>query len=327
VGSLEAPESDKRVLNGVGPYRYTFTVFTATYNRSRTLHRVYESLSRQTFRDFEWLVVDDGSTDKTNEMVEGWRQEAGFPIRYFWQTNQGKHVASNRAVAEAEGEFFVILDSDDACVPEGLERLKHHWDSIPESSKGEFSGVTVLCKDENGQVVGDRFPRDVTDSGLLEMLYRYKVKGDKWGFRRTDVLRMYPFPTVPGEAFVPQGTVWFAIAQNYRTRFVNEALHVDYCRDAASSDRLSRQRSPSKHAKGNALMHRCILNHNIDWFWYAPHEFLRSAVHYSRFSFHAGQRLVDQVKNLDNALARVLWAVMLPVGLCVYLRDRIWISS
>jgi glycosyltransferase involved in cell wall biosynthesis len=286
------------------------------------LHRVYESLSCQTFRDFEWLVVDDGSTDKTKELVEGWRQEAGFPIRYFWQTNQGKHVAFNRAVAEAGGEFFLILDSDDACVPEALERLKYHWDSIPESSKGEFSGVTCLCRDENGRVVGDRFPRDVTDCYQPEMAYGYRVKGEKWEFCRTEILRMYPFPTIPGETFVPEGTAWIAMTRNHRTRFINEALLVYYCRDTASSDRLTRQRSPSKHAAGHALWHRSILNHNIDWFWYAPKQFLRSAVHYSRFSFHKGTSIRDQVRQLTNPRARLLWAAAMPVGFVVYLRDR-----
>jgi glycosyltransferase involved in cell wall biosynthesis len=83
--------------------RYTFTIFTATFNRGHTLARVHERLRAQTFRDFEWLIVDDGSTDCTRQYVETWQKHSGFPIRYFWQPNQGKHMALNLAVREAQG--------------------------------------------------------------------------------------------------------------------------------------------------------------------------------------------------------------------------------
>jgi glycosyltransferase involved in cell wall biosynthesis len=112
--------SGKDVLSQI-----TFTVFTATYNRAHTLHRVYESLKEQTYRQFEWLIVDDGSTDTTRTLVETWQQEANFLISYYYQENQGKHVAINRGVQEARGEYFLIIDSDDTCVPQTLERFAH----------------------------------------------------------------------------------------------------------------------------------------------------------------------------------------------------------
>ncbi len=159
--------------------RHVFTVFTATFNRARVLHRVYDSLRTQTFRDFEWLVVDDGSTDGTGALVEAWRAEANFPIRYRYQENRGKHVACNRAVAEARGRFFLTLDSDDACVPQALARLNRYWEEIPEREQPGFSAVTVLCMDEAGRIVGDRFPRRITDSDPLEVPFRLKVRGEK----------------------------------------------------------------------------------------------------------------------------------------------------
>lgn len=88
------------------------TVFTPTYNRAATLARVYESLQRQTFRDFEWLIVDDGSEDETAELVERWRSTCSFPIRYLWQPNQGKHVAFNRGVELAQGEYGRLSRAD-----------------------------------------------------------------------------------------------------------------------------------------------------------------------------------------------------------------------
>src|SRR5947209_20534442 len=106
-----------------------FTVFTPTYNRRHCLNRVYESLLAQTFRDFEWLIIDDGSNDDTASLVQQWQNEAAIRIRYELQPNQGKHVAFNRAVQLAAGECLVPLDSDDRCVPIALERLNQRWDS------------------------------------------------------------------------------------------------------------------------------------------------------------------------------------------------------
>src|SRR5262249_2422136 len=100
-----------------------FTVFTPTYNRAHTLHRVFDSLCAQTLRDFEWLVIDDGSSDSTRELIDNWTKSAHFTIRYIKQDHSGKHIAHNCAVREARGQFFLTLDSDDACTPQALERM------------------------------------------------------------------------------------------------------------------------------------------------------------------------------------------------------------
>jgi len=110
---------------------YTFTVFTPTFNRSASIHRVYESLQSQTFHDFEWLIVDDGSEDDTADLVGNWTKEADFPIEYMKQSHAGKHIAWNHALQKARGRFFIIADSDDGFVPNALERLLEVWKSIP----------------------------------------------------------------------------------------------------------------------------------------------------------------------------------------------------
>ena len=99
------------------------TVFTPAYNRAHLIHRVYDSLKAQTYREFEWIIVDDGSSDNTEEVVKGYMvQDNFFDIRYFYQTNQGKHMATNRAVQEARGELFITIDSDDGCKPQDTGR-------------------------------------------------------------------------------------------------------------------------------------------------------------------------------------------------------------
>ncbi len=300
-------------------FDYVFTVFTPTYNRAHTLHRVYESLVAQTFRDFEWLVIDDGSTDKSKNLIEGWRDDADFPIRYIYQENQGKHVAHNRGVEEARGELFLPFDSDDACVPETLERFKYHWDDIPVEQKSRFCAVTGLCIDQDGQLVGDKFPSDITVSNSLECYYKLKVRGEKWGFIRTAVLREFPFPTpTHWESHIPEGVVWSKISRKYKTRFVNEPLRIYY----TGHQSLSNQSSVHKMALAGKMQHTLALNEHIDYLRYAPAAFLRSAVHYVRFSVHLGETPIKQVRALNNLPAKALWFVAWPLGFIVYAKDK-----
>ena len=312
---------DKQPIALGQTYQYMFTVFTPTYNRAHTLHRVYESLKAQTFRDFEWLIVDDGSTDNTNKLVEQWQQEAEFPIRYIYQKNSGKHIACNRGVQEAKGELFLTFDSDDACLPKALERLKYHWDTIPVDQKEKFAAVTCLCTDQNGEIVGNYFSQNVIDSDAQEIRYKFKVYWEMWGFNRTDVMKQFPFPVIEGQPFVPEGVVWGAIASKYKTRYVNEALRIYWVANGSTAQLTSKTNSPAKYAVSHILCHRQILNEEIAWFRWAPKEFFRSAVHYIRFSLHAQESLFSQVIKLKTVLAKFIWLCMIPVGYLVYAKD------
>jgi glycosyltransferase involved in cell wall biosynthesis len=298
---------------------YLFTVFTPSYNRARTLPRVYQSLQRQTFRDFEWLIVDDGSSDGTRALVERWQTEADFPIRYIFQENQGKPGAFNHGVREAKGELFLTFDSDDECVPEALERFKFHWDNIPATEKPRFSAVTVLCKDQHGNLVGDKFPKDVFDSDTIEVTFKYGVDGEKWGFQRTDVLRQFPFPTLPNSKFISESVVWFDLSRKYKTRYVNETLRIYHVQDGAG-DHLSTL-SPGV-LSGRTYLHRFVLNELIDWLYRTPKSILRSAINFSRYSFGLGVSPWSQLKELHSTTARLLVVTSLPVGFLMSLRDK-----
>ncbi len=215
-----------------------FTVFTPTYNRAHTLPRVYECLCLQTFKDFEWLIVDDGSTDNTAELVSVWIKTKLIKIIYITQCNQGKHVAFNLGVKSANGKLFIPLDSDDTCIPQALERFHQRWDSIPKESRQTFTGVTCLCKDEQGVIVGGPLPVDVIDGSFTETIIKLNRQGEMWGFHRTDILREFPFPVYAGEKFVPEGLVWNRISKKYKTRFINEALRDYYFSDDGLSKRM-----------------------------------------------------------------------------------------
>ena len=299
--------------------RYSFTAFTPTFNRAHTLGRVYESLCSQTYTDFEWLIVDDGSTDDTPQLVAGWQADAPFEIRYLRQPNQGKHSAFNHGVREARGKLFLTLDSDDAIAPQALERFWHHWQAIPKPKRDGFAAVTALCLDQEGKVVGDLFPRDILDSNSSELKHRYKVRGEKWGFTRTDLLRVHPYPELPGVRFVPASVVWIPIASRYQTRFVNEPLRIYHTSDG---DQLSRAGLRRDHLKGLALWHRTVLNYEAGWFWQDPIDLLRSGANYARFGFLADWGIKKQAQHLRGTAARLLWLAGLLPGWLKARTDR-----
>jgi len=308
-------------LNRNMPYKHTFTVFTATYNRARTLPRVYNSLKAQTFRNFEWLVIDTGQGDNTRELVAQWAAAADFPVRYYASPGYGKHKACNQAVALAAGGFFLTLDSDDEAVPNALERFKYHWDNIPDDLKPKFSAVTAFCKDQHGHIIGRKLDRDFIDSDSLEIWYKYGIRGEKWGFQRTDVMKEFPFPDMPGK-FVPEGVIWSAIARKYKTRYINEVLRIYWLEPKKTSDQLTLTMPPAQIMHTHLFWHAGILKNEMGWFFYNPAHFLRSALHYGRFSLLAGISLAEQYKNLPLP-ARPLWLLMLPLAWLAALRDRI----
>ncbi len=317
-------QNDLGCLMRNGHKQCLFTVFTPTYNRAHLIHRVYESLCSQSLRDFEWLVVDDGSQDDTASLVKVWSLDSTFPIRYIRKDNGGKHTAINLGLARAFGKFFLIADSDDMFAPNALERFKYHWDRIPAIGKEQYSGINCLCKDQHGTLMGDKFPKDVADSSYQEMRYKYKIKGEKWGFYITDILRRYPFPEIEGIRFIPEQIIWGAIGKTYRSRFVNEALRIYYFNDPLNSDQLSKSQMSGQSGKRSEItILTCVanLNNDMSWFRYSPKEFIRYAANYSRHSFHNRRSLYRQLWDLNNYQAKILWMITLPIGLLAYLKD------
>jgi len=300
--------------------KYFFTVFTTAYNRVSTLYRVYESLSAQTLRDFEWLVADNGSSDNVREVVSQWAKEASFPIRLiYWDKNVGYHGAVNRGVKEALGEFFLRIDSDDRCAPQALEVFRQHGDSIPDNEKSQFSGVSALSEDQHGNLVGEKFPSDILDSDSLEVKYKFKIKGERWGFHKTSILRQYPFSEEHGD--LPPSIIWSQISRRYKTRFINQILRTWYINEPGRTDQLTYHYKMDKRAKGLALKHLDVLNNDMKWFWAAPLEFLRSGIHYARFSLHSREGIAGQIRRLNNGVAVFLWMLTLPIGMFLFIKE------
>lgn len=208
------------------------TVFTPTYNRAYSLPRLYESLKAQTFVDFEWLIVDDGSTDGTKQLIEKWSNEESF-IRYYRQERGGKHRAINLGVQQAKGDLFFIVDSDDYLPKDSLQLILDAYQPIKED--GRFAGMAGMRCYPHGERIGGEVTLDVLDTDNVNFREKYKVKGDVADVFKTAVLKEFPFPEFPDELFLTEDVVWDRIARKYLIRFFNRNIYIcEYLPDGLS---------------------------------------------------------------------------------------------
>jgi glycosyltransferase involved in cell wall biosynthesis len=299
-----------------------FTIFTPTYNRAHTLRRAYDSLSAQTLRDFEWIVVDDGSTDGTEDLVAGWLKSANFPMRYLRQDNSGKHIAHNLALDAARGKFFTCLDSDDALPADSLAKLARAWDAIPDSEKPNFCGVDGLCRDQHGQIVGDKYARDPLDADMRERKYVHGPRGEKWGVVLTDIARRYPFPQVAIGKYLPEGIVWLDMAKRFKTRAVNEVVRIYYIDDTEPGVTTAIKRRLAAHAEGNWHYYIWLLNNDLEYFFSAPKPFVKAAVMLPVVAWITGRALGGTMRQLRGLAAKSLVVMALPASLLIFIMDR-----
>lgn len=295
-----------------------FTIFTPTYNREKTLHRVYNSLRKQISKNFEWLIIDDGSTDSTYQLVQKWQKKSNFNISYYFQKNSGKYIARNEAIQKAKGEFFITLDSDDACVENALEKLINIWKSISDNKKNKFAGIICLTKSQNGLIVGDKFPKSNFITNFLKLKYLLKIKGEKWVCLRTEILKKYLFETNIKTKFLPEGIVWSRISRDYDFLGVNIPLRIYY--QDEGNNQLTKA-SPKKYSVGLAYWHKTILNTELDFFINSPLDFFKSGILYARFSFHNNTSLKKQFKELNKFLGKLIFLSTFILGYLVYLYD------
>ncbi|WFE68800.1 glycosyltransferase family 2 protein [Thiomicrospira sp. R3] len=273
-----------------------FTVFTPTYNRADRLHRVYDSLKEQTFKDFEWLIVDDGSTDNTKEVVDSYISEGIMLIRYIWQPNGHKKIAFNHGVKEAKGFLFIPADSDDTFDCDTLEIFKVAYETQPSNIQQTLSGVVCLCKDEQGNVIGDEFSQDNWITNGLEMRYKYHISGEKWGCIRTSILKHYPFPEIEGH--VPESVIWTPIAKKYNGVFINKTLRTYYVDEC---DSITNSGYDKRNAHGAFLLSKMVLENELKYFFYSPLSFIKAAANFTRFRLGVPKTIKEKYKlRLEN---------------------------
>ena len=227
------------------------TIFTPTYNRAATLHLCYESLCRQTCRDFTWLIIDDGSTDGTRELVEGWKKEERVPITYHYQENQGMHGAHNAAYRLIDTELNTCIDSDDYMPDDAVEKIVTFW---RKHGSREVAGIIALDTDFNGQMIGTKFP-DGMERTTLGGFYNHGGRGDKKLIYRTEVICSYPeYPLFKGEKYVSLAYKYELIDQDYELLVMNEPVcRVNYQPDGST---MNMYRQYVRNPQGFAFIRR-----------------------------------------------------------------------
>lgn len=214
----------------------SLTVFTPAYNRAHLLPRLYESLCRQTSDDFEWLLIDDGSSDNTKELVVQWIRENRIVIRYIYQQNQGMHGAHNTAYSNINTELNTCIDSDDYMTDNAVELILKKWNSIEQQ---KYAGIIGLDALESGQIIGTEFQIAYT---TLEDFYLRGGKGDKKLVYRTDIIKRYPeYPVFEGEKYVGLGTKYLFIDKDYQLATLNAVLVIVEYQDNGSSNTMFAQ--------------------------------------------------------------------------------------
>ena len=313
------------------------TVFTPAYNRAHLLPRLFESLCKQTYKDFEWVIVDDGSTDGTkqlfhlndnlNENVNWAAKEkkvpvsvnvnVDFPIRYFYQENGGKHRAINRGVKEAKGELFLILDSDDTLPPNSLELINHYFQQIKDDAS--FGGVCGYMAHHDGTIIGRGNDDKVLDANSIEMRYRYNIQGDMLEVFRTEVLREIPFPEIPGEKFVSEALTWNRIACKYKLRVFHEVVYYRDYLDGGLTDKIIKIRMTSPVA---SMMTYAELNsYEIPFV-----SKVKAAINYWRFRLCAHNMKgtqISQIPQINDNYPKLKWwwNWTMPIGWAMHVKD------
>lgn len=301
------------------------TVFTPTYNRGHLLNRLYQSLCKQEYKAFEWLIVDDGSSDNTSFVVDSFlegRTNNSFPIFYYKKENGGKHTAINFGVKHAKGDLFFIADSDDILSHNALQVVADVWEKTEKDSS--IGGICGFDGDINsGRIIGNGFPKGVhlsklfldnnaisyLDATTRQIKFDLGVEGDMKEVFRTSVLREFSFPEIIGERFCPEDLLWNRIASKYKLRYVDQVIYlVEYQQDGISAAiTKSRMNSPI----ASMMTYAEMLDYNISLKWK-----IRSAINYWRFKYC--------IKNKSLKVPEVewYWRSFQLIGFMMHLKDN-----
>lgn len=221
----------------MGSKMSNITVLTPAYNRGKLLEKLYESLCAQDCKDFEWLIVDDGSTDDTSERVEQMKQTADFPISYHKKENGGKHTALNYAYQFIKTPLTFIVDSDDFLTKNAISYIDEIYKKYKNES--DLCGFSFLRgKPDGGYLSTSGVPQDGMKESYVECRINRNIGGDMAEVWYTHCLKEYPFPEFQGEKFLGEDIVWVRMSEKYRMRFFNRVIYIsDYLEDGLTNNR------------------------------------------------------------------------------------------
>lgn len=287
------------------------TVLTPTFNRGGRLQSLWDSLQKQTVKDFEWLVVDDGSTDGTKDLITQLQEKSDFPIRYIYKNNGGKHTALNVGIQTICSELIFIVDSDDCVTDDAVESiLKIHKKY---RSQNNICGYAFLRAFPDGKINGKKFDVDEKIGSYIDVRVNGNDTGaDKAEVFKTHCLKEFPFPEYPNEKFLGEDLVWVRMARKYEMVHINKAIYVgNYLEDGLTNNRR-------KHniASPIGCMHRAEEFMESDL---KTRYRIKGGLQYIVYGRFAGVKVVDLIRKSRH---KVLATVCTPGGLFLHSRWR-----
>ena len=301
---------------------FFFTVCIPAFNRGHLLPRLFESIRTQTFKDFEVVVVDDGSTDDTRTVVAEFRKEAPFPVHYVFQENAGKPSATNAGVDAASGFMFVIADSDDLLPPLCLETMHKAWQAVPDKAKcAGVLGLTSFLHDP-GKVIGQAFPEEGMLMNHAEMLLSYGITGGKMQGVRSDLMRRFRPRLFPGEKFIRESDLWHRLGLSHKFVCVNEILRIcEFQPGGLSSQGMD---AVLQNPRGSAAYHRQLVDDILPTVDASLWTKVRVRGNRLRFALHARRDVGGALRSRGDFLQR---AGGMAVGLALYLKDQLFAQA
>lgn len=285
------------------------TIFTPTYNRAYILPMLYNSLCEQTCQDFEWLIVDDGSTDNTWELIEKWMHEERVEIRYFFQENSGKMMAHNKAVQESNSELFMCVDSDDyLCSAQVVGEVISYWDCHNKESKDDICGIIAYKEIGQNQMP---FPEGMSIAHKSELPIK-GFRGETALVFKRDVLEQYPFPYFVGEKFVTDDYIYDQIDQKYK--YLLFPYYIQHCKYHIDGYSHNYMRLLFDNPKGFRAYHNQCVS-------FRKKDYLRNVICYVALSLRIGD-----CRMFSHAANKTLTVLFFPLGVLKYLYDNYRLS-
>jgi len=252
------------------------SVFTCVYNMADKVHRCLDAIKNQTYQNIEHIIVNDGSTDNIDEVVEQYIKSVPYTVKYIKKHNGGLYSAINKAWDNATGDFIIQLDADDKLLPDALEFFINTWKKIPKDVYDQYWCVHGRCVDQKGVFVGDKYPDNINSLSWEKSRNIVKaISGEKCGMMKTAVVTNYRYPEPIGVKRILQSVVWIQINKLYRTWYTNQIVRIYYRFEGGSAS------SPSRSEQG--LTNRCWdawwkLNYGVKGFKHFWKEVLRYSV-------------------------------------------------
>lgn len=216
------------------------TILTPTYNRAYILPKLYKSLIEQTEKNFEWMIIDDGSKDDTKEIVSKWIEDSKIKIQYYYQKNGGKHKALNNGISKIKNELTFVVDSDDYLTQNAIELINHFYKKY--LKEDNICGLSFLRKYPNDKIIGQKYKEDEYISNYISCRINENIVGDKAEIYKTSILKQYPFLEIYGENFLSEDYVWIQMSEKYNMVYINRAIYVgEYLTDGLTKNILKKK--------------------------------------------------------------------------------------